>query len=252
VDQEPDYRAMLAVDIESSGGRGNLAQLKIRETLSSALTSSLDRSGIEVSACRRDDLGDGFRFIVPRVVGKSRLIYPLMHELAGRLRESNDGAAPQTRVRVRAALHAGDVYLDHDGGVAGAPLETLARLLDAAPLRQALAQAPGTVPVAVLISQHFYDETAPHGYPGIDAGAFRKVRVSAKEYTADAWLYVPGNPLPPGDPEPEAAPGERRDARAPGGQGAASRSKMINKSSGNGVIYANQNGPQYINRPPES
>jgi hypothetical protein len=247
VNREPDYRALLAVDIERSGGRGNVAQLQIRERLSRALAASFDQSGIDMSACRRDDLGDGFRVIAAPGMSKSRLLYPLMNELAGRLRTANDTAVPQARVRVRAALHAGDVYLDHDGGVAGLPLEVLARLLDAAPVRQALERAPQTVPVALLISQHFYDETVPHGYPGIDAAAFRKVRVVAKEYAADAWLHLPGSLLPPPDPGPDALPGKDRCAPAPGGPEAGTRSTMINKASGHGVIYASQNGTQHIN-----
>jgi len=252
MNQEPEYRAMLAVDIQGSGGRGNVPQLKIREILSSALADSFALSGIDLGACHRDDRGDGARVIVPRAVRKYRLIYPLMDELAAHLRAANELAGQKTRVRVRAALHAGDIYPDHEGGVAGIPLEVLARLLDAAPVRRALGEAPPAVPVAVIMSQHFYEETVPHGYPGIDAAAFRKVRIAEKEYAADAWLHLPGSPPPPGDPEPEAAPGETPSAPAADDRAAAGHSTMINKSSGHGVIYGSQGGPMYINHRAQS
>lgn len=228
MDAAREYRPMAAVDIEGSGGRGDVPLLRIREVLAAAFREALGESGIDAQACRIEDLGDGLRMVAPACVPKSRLIHPFFHELAVRLSAHNRTAAAPTRIRLRVALHAGDVWLA-PAGVAGGPLEVLARLLDARPAREALAAAPATVPASLLVSQHFYDETVRHGYPGIDPESFRRVEVAEKEYAAGAWLHLPGLPA--------AAQPPRREPQRPAGS-----SKMVNKTSGHGVVYATQNG----------
>jgi len=227
---------MLAVDIEHSSGRGNAPLLEIREALFTALRESVVRSEIDWETCLRDDLGDGIRMIPPAGTRKSHLIHPLIHELAVRLEAHNRTPDPSTRIRVRVALHAGDVFLGPGGEVAGQPLEILARMLDAPPTRKALARAPRTVPVSVLISQHFYDETVRHGYPGIDPDTFQKVTFTEKNYTADAWLHLPNYSLAPQVKPPDVTASDQPPAR----------SKTVNRASGNGTIYAAHNGNQNI------
>lgn len=255
-----EYRAVLAVDIVGSGGRGNVALQQIRSVLATALRESFEVSGIDWEACLRDDLGDGFRVTAPAGVRKPRLIHPLIPELAARLRAHNRTAGEKTSIRVRTALHAGDVCIGWDGGVTGRPLEVLARLLDAAPARAALAEAPDSVAASLLVSQHYYEETVPHGYPGLDPETFREVAVAEKEFTAPAWLHLSGYGSPAHEsarasaqlPEPrESGPREpgqpgRHAAPAPTAEVPGSLSEMINKASGHGTVYATQNGIQHI------
>ncbi|WP_404816818.1 hypothetical protein [Streptomyces thermolineatus] len=235
MEEEPEYRALFAADIEGSAGRGDVALRQIREVLRAALRESFGRSGIEWEECLRDDLGDGVRVTAPAGVRKARLIHPLVHELAVRLRAHNELAGPLARVRVRVALHAGDVRITPDGRAVGRPLEVLARMLDASPARDALARAPGAA-VALLVSRHFHEETVCHGSPGIDPAAFREVTFTEKEYTASAWLHVPEYKV--------LAPGPA--GRAPGGGGASGGVRMISRASGNGTVYALGNGTQNI------
>ncbi|MFF2850222.1 hypothetical protein ACFVT5_28365 [Streptomyces sp. NPDC058001] len=236
-----EYRAVLAVDIEKSSGRGNVALVRNRKTLQTLLREAFARSGIDWDACVREDLGDGLRVTAPAGTRKASLVHPLVHELADLLRDHNHRTQePPTRIRMRTALHAGEVCLMPSGEVAGAPLETLARLLDAPPAREALAGAPQTVPVSLLMSQHFYDETVRHGYEGIDPAAFHKVGFTLKELTADAWLHTPGW-TPPGEPKAPAGKGTTRKRDRSRGD-----SKQVSRASGNGVIYATQNGDMNI------
>ncbi|MFI6008763.1 hypothetical protein ACIBAG_08010 [Streptomyces sp. NPDC051243] len=236
-----EYRAVLAVDIEKSSGRGNVALVRNRQTLRTVLGTAFARSGVDWDACVREDLGDGLRVTAPTGTRKASLVHPLVHELAELLRDHNTRTPdPSTRIRVRAALHAGEVCLMPTGEVAGAPLETLARLLDAPPARKALAGAPDTVPLSLLMSQHFYDDTVRHGYEGIDAAAFHKVGFTVKELTADAWLHTPGWTPPP---EPKAPTGKAATRKRDRSRG---DSKQVSKASGNGVIYATQNGDMHI------
>ncbi|WP_460999991.1 hypothetical protein [Streptomonospora sediminis] len=248
---ELEYRALLTADIERSAGRGNVALRQIRAALMAALRAAFERSGIAWADCIRDDLGDGIRVAAPAGLAKSVLIHPLIHELAVRLRAHNRTAAPQTAVRVRVALHAGEVYVGGQGGAGGAtsavgsPLEILARMVDAPALKTALAEAPEGVSVALLLSQHFYDETVRHGYAGIDPDTFHKIAFTTKEYTADAWLHLaPDTPVPQqvSQQVPQRSPAPEPAAPEPASAG----STMINKAAGNGTVFATQHGDQHI------
>jgi len=239
--RELEYRALLAVDIERSGGRGNVALEQIREVLGTALRASFDRAGIDWTDCVRDDLGDGFRVIAPPGLAKSALVHPLVHELAVRLRAHNRNAGPGSTVRVRVALHAGEVRVDGSGVVTGGPLEVLARLLDAPPLRAALADAGAGVSTALLVSQHFHDETVRHGYPGIDPDTFHEITFTTKEHTATAWLHL----------APDAAFVQRGTDPAPTVASAVpveatAAARQVNKASGHGTVFATQHGTQNI------
>jgi hypothetical protein len=149
-DHQLEYRPMLALDMENSAGRGNVALLKIRDELFTALRETFQRSGICWKACHRDDLGDGLRIMPPSGTPKAELIYPVLSELAIRLRAHNRTAGPTTRIRVRAALHAGDICLGPVGQMADQSLEVLARMLDALPVRKTPAEAPDAATVDVI------------------------------------------------------------------------------------------------------
>lgn len=220
-----EYRTILAADIVGSAGRGDRALLCIREALFTALREAMERSEIDWTACTRHDTGDGVRLILPSKVQKAQLIHPLGYELAARLRAHNLGATPPTQVRVRLALHAGDIHLDREGTAIGSPFEVVARLLDAPPAREALAHKSTAVPLVIIVSRHFY-ETMPHGYPGIERESFRRVAVAVKEYEADAWLWLPPTPelwpAPPGLPSREERPVESAVSASRPGQPAIS------------------------------
>ncbi|WP_320782723.1 hypothetical protein [Streptomyces sp. CRN 30] len=233
-----EYRAVLAVDIEKSSGRGNVPLLRNREALRSMLRSAFLCGGIDWEACRRTDLGDGLQVTAPAGTRKASLVHPLVQVLTDLLIAHNAAQEPRTRIRVRVALHAGEICLDPSGEVAGTPLETLARLLDAPAAREALAAAPWPVPLSLLMSQHFYEETVRQGYEGIEPDRFHRVGVAVKEYAAGAWLHVPGWTPPRPDPAPERP--ARRDRAEP------VTSTMNVRAKGGGTVYANQNGDQHI------
>ena len=136
--RRPAYRTLLATDIAHSAGRGDVAATEIRRVLRTALRESFTQSGITWDDCLVTDLGDGFSIAAPSDTSNIALLYPLLTELANRLRTHNRTAGDLTQIKVRAALHAGDITVDDTGVPTGRPLEVLARLLDAAPLRAAL------------------------------------------------------------------------------------------------------------------
>ncbi|MEY9935435.1 class 3 adenylate cyclase [Catenulispora sp. GP43] len=229
MNDQPEYRSILAVDIEKSSGRGNHALLTIREALRRCLTESIDHSGIVWDDCLVEDLGDGLRVTMPAGTARAALVHPLVTELVARLRGHNRMHAALGRIRVRMAVHSGDVFIGPQGVPAGSSLIVLARMLDSRACREALASAPESTPLALLVSQHFYDEAIAHGYVGIEAAEFRRVEVEEKEYAAGAWLYVPGAPA--GGPAREDGPSQRSDGPSQPSDGRASMSVVANDSA---------------------
>jgi hypothetical protein len=185
---EPVYRALFAVDVESSGGRDNHSSVVIREALFDALRNAFAASSIDWDVCAKEDTGDGMTVLVPPDFPKPRLVFPLLEQLEARLRQHNRGAGAATRIRVRVGLHAGDVRIDKFGSATGRPKVLLARLLDSAPVKAALAQAPETTAVMLIVSDLFYEDVVCQGNLGIDPDGFVPVTVRVKETEERAWL----------------------------------------------------------------
>lgn len=196
------HRAIMVVDVEGFGGpdRTNLNQLAVREALYAALPRAFTESGIGWDNCANEDRGDGALILIPPEVPKAHLVASLPGALAGAVSRHNAGSSAPERIRLRVALHAGEVYSDAHG-VAGAAVNHAFRLAEAPALRSALAATSGVL--AVILSDWFFTEVARHD-PAAVPGAYRRVQVIVKETTATGWIRVP---------DPAAAP-----ARAgPGG-----------------------------------
>ena len=105
-------------------------------------------------------------------------------------------------MRLRLALHGGEV--SHDAyGVTGTAITLAFRLLDAGPLRQALAGSQGVL--AVIASAWFYEEVIRHT-GGCDPARWRRVQVTVKETREDGWISLPDAPYPD-QPDADLPPG---------------------------------------------
>jgi hypothetical protein len=185
------HRAIVCVDIERFTD-SRLADWQ-RADMVKALYSTLERafagSQIPWADCRREDRGDGAFFLIHPDVPTARLVERLPFELAAELTRHNQGAGDgQVRLRVRVAMNAGEV-IEEKGkrGVVGTPLNLAFRLLDAPELKAALRAAEGAGDVVFITSDWFYNEVIRHRR-GIDPAAYRRVPVTIKGGTADAWI----------------------------------------------------------------
>lgn len=238
-----EYRALLACDIAGSAGRGEQRLQEIRSVLRSALYGALGMSDLDARDFAYVDTGDGCLLVAPPALPKAGLLFPLLPELGSRIREHNRQAGAGTRLRVRAALHAGDIRLDPDGTVSGTPFVALARLLDSAPLRAAALAGTSGTPLAAILSHHFYEDAVGHGYEGLEADAFTAADVQVKEYAARAWLWYPGSPV-----------GPRVDSVRDSGSGSGEQParpepravEQLVQATGNGPAFAVHRGNQYI------
>ena len=137
----------------------------------------------------------GVLVLIPPDVPKGLLVVQLPREIAAALWEHNEACPREARIRLRVAVHAGEIQHD-DHGVTGAAINLTFRLLAAEALRVALAGSPGVL--ALIASKWFYEEVIRHD-PASHPAAYRRVRVAVKETEDTAWVCLPDHPYPPSD-----------------------------------------------------
>ncbi|NVI89289.1 adenylate/guanylate cyclase domain-containing protein [Actinomadura sp. BRA 177] len=178
MNQYPAPATFAIADIEGFGTLTDLMQRQARDALYGWLSGAL---GPLWGRCVREDRGDAVLMLWPADVPRPVIVAAVL-----RLADT----APALPLRLRVALHAGDVYRDERGFVGGDLNETF-RLNEAAVLKAALKNARG--PVAYLVSEQIHRGIVRYGDPAIDLDAFHPVDVVAKETRVRAWLHVPGD-----------------------------------------------------------
>ena len=196
------HRSIVVVDVEGFGDqcRTNPHQVAVRDGLYRALREAFGHAGIPWDDCGREDRGDGVFVLVPAEVPKGLLVESLPSALVAALRAHNGAHLGPERIRLRMALHAGEVRYD-EHGVTAAAVNLAFRLLDAGALKAALASSPGVL--AVIASSWFFEEVVRHS--GV-AAAYRPVKVAVKETMTTGWICLPDHPDPPGQVELDSRP----------------------------------------------
>lgn len=188
---EPVHHGICIIDIEGFGrlDRKNTTRIQMRDALYDIFGQGLRQASIRESDLTLKDQGDGILALFDPQVPKSRLIHPLVSQLVAGLDAYNRIASEEGRMRLRVAIHAGEV-VRHGSDHIGEDLNHAFRLLDCKTLRRWLAAVD--TPLALIVSQLVYDGMVKHGYPGIDASGYRPVRVTVKEtIRAPAWIWMP-------------------------------------------------------------
>ena len=156
------------------------------------MQDAFGRAGIPWDNCGHEDRGDGVFVLVPAEVPKALLAESLPPALVTALRAHNDGHPGPERIRLRMALHAGEVHYDQHG-VTAVAVNLAFRLLDAGPLKAALASSSGVL--AVIVSSWFFEEVVRHSGA---APGYRPVDVAVKETTTTGWICLPDQAVPAG------------------------------------------------------
>jgi hypothetical protein len=192
--QLPVHRTIVVVDVEEFGDRRrtNAHQVTVRNGLYAALRRAFDAVGLAWDACDREDRGDGVFILVPADIPKAAFVDSVPYALAVELREHNAIHSVGERIRLRMALHAGEVAYDEHGATA-VSINLAFRLVDAEPLRVALANSPGIL--ALITSEWFFDEVVRHSHE-TDPATFRPVQVAVKETSTMGWVGLPDHPYP--------------------------------------------------------
>jgi class 3 adenylate cyclase len=150
------HRTIVVVDVERFGdpARTSLDQLAVREALYLSLQQAFAESGLDWGGCVCEDRGDGALILVPSDVPKALLAADLPVRLTAAVDAHNARCGLPERMRLRMALHAGEVYQDAHG-VAGAAVNHAFRLIEATELRTVLATSTGVL--ALIVSDWFFD-----------------------------------------------------------------------------------------------
>ena len=202
---EPVHRTILAFDMEGFGGpqRSNPVRSMMRMGLYGLIREALVHSLGGLGRCRLSDLGDGVLVLIDPDVPKNRVVEPFMSDMALGLKRYNEQTGANGEIRLRVALHAGEIVEDPQG-YSGSDLNLAFRLLDCAPLRAAMSRERANI--GLIVSDHFYETIVSQGFEGIDPSTYTKVDdVKVKETSASAWICLP-------KPRSEAEP-TQRDAR---------------------------------------
>jgi hypothetical protein len=164
----------------------------VRDGLYRAMQDAFGRAGIPWDNCDHEDRGDGVFVLVPAEVPKVLLAESLPPALVTALCAHNDRHPEPERIRLRMALHAGEVHYDQHG-VTAVAVNLAFRLLDAGPLKAALTSSSGVL--AVIVSSWFFEEVVRHSGA---APGYRPVEVAVKETTTTGWICLPDQLVPAG------------------------------------------------------
>jgi class 3 adenylate cyclase len=198
---EAVHRTILVFDIEQSNHpmRTNQDRVVIHEARYAAVRTALKR--LEYY---HEDRGDGVLVLIPPEVPKGRLVSNLLARVEAALARHNaamdrQGAcrAAATQVRLRIAVHAGEVTFDSHG-VVGAAVDHTFRLAEAPPFKSALAASTGVC--ALITSGWFFEEVVRH-HPDAHPERFRRIETQVKETHLTAFIRVPGE-IPFDEPLP--------------------------------------------------
>jgi tetratricopeptide (TPR) repeat protein len=185
------HRTIVIADVEGFGDprRTNRHQVAVRDELYRAIREAFGRAGIPWDRCDCEDRGDGVFILVSADVPKSLFVESLPSALVAALQASNATGAGERRIRLRLALHAGEVNYD-EHGVTAMSVNLAFRLVEAGALKTALAGSAGVL--AVIASSWFFEEVVRHSEAA--ASTYHPVLVSVKETITTAWIFLPDNP----------------------------------------------------------
>ena len=180
------HRTIVVLDVEHFGdpSRTNLDQLAVRDGLYRALIQAFENSKISWPNCVAEDRGDGALILVPSQVPKSLLVSKIPAALVDAVSMHNEACPVQARMRLRMALHAGEIHSDAHG-FAGTAINHAFRLVEAPALKSALASSSGVL--ALIVSDWFFDEVVQHD-PEANPLSYRQAEVNVKETQTVAWI----------------------------------------------------------------
>lgn len=190
----------------SDASRGDPVRVRVRKSMYEGLDRSLAGAGLRLDDCYHEDRGDGVMVVMPPDVKTELLLTAVVGRLRAEVRHHNEAASEAARMRLRVAVNVGEAEADGRGIVSTA-LTHAFRLLDAAPLKEAVAAAE--TGIALIVSRRVYEDVVRHGRGLVDPGDYYRVQVKVKETCDDAWIMVPGArpgrvPAVPEEKEPEA------------------------------------------------
>lgn len=194
--QRPERRMMVVVDVERYSRRGNVLQCQAQDCLRWAMTEAVRQLGLDYGQWVTQPSGDGQLAILPIDSAEPPVVARLAAALNRLLGEYNRSRSVEARVRIRIALHVGLVHVDGANGFPGDAVVHACRLVNAKPLKDALAACP-SANVAQIVSNQLYEDVILNRYDGIRPERYLRVMVDMpdKGFRETAWMTVPDEDL---------------------------------------------------------
>lgn len=189
------HTTLVAVDITGFGARHEATiQYHLRTRMYEHLIEAFMMTRLPWWDCYREDRGDGALIVAPPNICGDLFLDPLAHHLTAILHRYNRLTNDTNRLRLRIAVHHGDVHHDPHG-ITGYAVNYLFRLLEATTFKKAFHAAGSDL--ALIVSDRFYTDASRRGGL-INTTAYRQLRITHKETRrARAWLWIPPAPRRP-------------------------------------------------------
>lgn len=197
-----EHRTICAVDIAGFGSvqRTRPNYVTIRHGLVESMKQAFKEADIPWSECFHENTGDGRLILAPASVPKAHFAAVLPHAMDDALRLYNDERTDKEQIKLRLALHAGEVTADSQG-FAGTAVTVAFRLLNAMQLKAAMSGSLATL--GVIASDWFFDDVIRHR-PEHEPHTYHKVMVETKEMNGAGWIRLVDHDVPAGALEPVA------------------------------------------------
>ncbi|QKW38299.1 hypothetical protein HUT06_33395 [Actinomadura sp. NAK00032] len=177
-----------ALDIKGWSSRLVPEQIRAQQALVTVAMAACREAGLPEQIVQSS--GDGVLILPPSDIDETAAIPALVAELEVALRQENRLLAEDARIRLRLALTSG-LVTPGPAGFNGAAVIDCFRLLDSPPVKDALDDHPAAQ-LAVIVSDHLFQDVIRNGFRSLRAEDFWRVRSSlpGKGFAMDAWLYV--------------------------------------------------------------
>lgn len=164
---------------------------RAQERFVATLADARRYAGIDEPACDLQESGDGQFAVLPHGLDESTVVPRLIEGLRIALAQINADLNEHARLRLRVALHRGQMMPGANGWIGESSI-AIHRILDSEPVRNALV-TDESADFALIVPEVLYREIVCQRYEWLDPDEFTHVEVAfpAKDFTADAWVYVP-------------------------------------------------------------
>ena len=182
---------LIAIDIAGYGHPDRIepVQAHLRAVLYRLLQTAIERCDVGFDACMHKDQGDGVIVVLPPGVSMTVAAGQFVDEMHDGLRAHNQVSDVPAKLRLRVALHAGEIHADRYGLI-GSAIVHLTRLLNAGEVKHVLAKS--SAPMVVVASGQLYHDVIRHGWDRVNPCEYAPIEIQNKETTTRAWIRLPG------------------------------------------------------------
>ena len=164
-------------------------QRHLRQELYARLSRAFDDAGTPFGDCYHENRGDGAIVIPPPRTTVATMLSPLIELLDAELRRQNEVASSVASIRLRVALHSGEVHPD-DHGIAGTAVNHAFRLLEAPAFKHLVEDSRARL--SVIVSNQVYDDVIRHAMGLIDPVDYQHLEIESKETRTTGWVRLLG------------------------------------------------------------